>query len=139
MTVPFIAAFVCYALVAFFLIIFGAIYLTRPTLMPYHLDAIGRSWADLDASMQTLFLALMRVAGTGFLVTALSMLMLLLIPFRAGEIWASYAIPAVGLVQLLFTLYVTMYVRKYTPGSPPVGMNILGVGLLILGFIMSLF
>ncbi len=139
MTIPFIAAFICYALVAFFLIIFGVIYLTRPTLMPYHLEAIGRSWTDLDASMQTLFLALMRVAGTGFLVTALSMLMLLLIPFRAGEIWASYAIPAIGLMQLLPTLAVTMYVRKHTPGSPPVGMNMLGVGFLILGFIMSLF
>jgi len=138
-TVPFIAAFVCYSLVAFFLIIFGVIYLTRPTLMPYHLDAIGRSWADLDTPMQTLFLALMRVAGTGFLITALSMLLLLLIPFRAAEIWARYAIPVVGLAQLLPTLYVTMYVRKHTPGAPPVGMNILGVGLLILGFIMSLF
>ena len=139
MTVPLIAAFVCYSLVALFLIIFGAIYLTRPTLMPYHLDAIGRSWPDLDAPMQTLFLALMRVAGTGYLTTALSMLILLLIPFRAGETWAKYAIPAVGLVQLLPSLYVTMYVRKHTPGSPPVEMNLLGVGLLVLGFIVSLF
>ena len=139
MTIPFIAAFVCYSLVAFCLTIFGVIYLTRPTLMPYHLKAIGRSWADLSAPMQTLFLALMRVAGTGFLTTALSMLILLLLPFRAGEIWAKYAIPAVGLVQLLPTLYVTMHVRKHTPGSPPVGMNMLGLGLLLLGFILSLF
>lgn len=139
MTIPFIAAFVCYSFVAFCLIIFGVIYLTRPTLMPYHLDAISRSWPDLDASMQTLFLALMRVAGTGYLTTALSMLILLLLPFRAGEIWARYAIPAIGLVQLLPTLYVTMQVRKHTSGSPPVGMNMFGVGLLVFGFIMSLF
>ncbi len=54
--------------------------------MPYHSEALGSSWSDVGPKTQVLILALMRVAGGGFLATGLAMFILLIIPFRAGDI-----------------------------------------------------
>ena len=54
--------------------------------MPYHSEALGSSWSDVEPKTQVLILALMRVAGGGFLATGLAISILLIIPFRAGDI-----------------------------------------------------
>jgi hypothetical protein len=138
MTGTLTAAFICYLVVTLLLVIFGATYLTRSKFMPYHQQALDLSWSDLDARMQTLLLALMRVSGGGFLAAALAIIIMLFVPFRAGEAWAKYAIPAVGLTSALPSLYATVLVRTRTSASSPVGVSVLGVVLLVLGFVLSL-
>ena len=133
-----IAAFVCYFSAALFSAIFGVVYLTRSKFMPYHEDALGLSWSQLDARMQTLLLAFMRISGGGFLAAAVGIMILLLIPFRAGEVWSKYAIPAVGLTSALPALYATILMRRRTPAASPVWAGVLNVALLVLGFVLSL-
>jgi hypothetical protein len=130
-------AFVCYLLQLPPFIIFGVIYLTRSAFMPYHAVAVGHSWPDVDPAFQILILALMRVAGGGFLTTACAIGFLLFKPFRQGRRWAYWAIPAVGLISTLSSLYATAYVTSNTPASPPWIAAGLGVLLLCTGVILS--
>jgi len=132
------AATVCYALAVLVAMAFGVVYLTRSRFMPYHSDALQRNWDELDSQLQALLLALMRAVGGGWLTASLSVAFLLVFPFRAGETWARYAIPLVGLAAALPSLYAALYVRTRTPASPPVSLVLVAILLLIVGFIISL-
>jgi len=133
-----LAASGCYALAALVSMVFGAVYLVRSQFMPYHEEAMGLPWGQLDQRLQTLLLALMRTTGGGLLAVGISAAILLLIPFRAGEPWALYAIPAIGLVGGLPGLYATTLVRSRTHAHTPVAASATGIVLLIVGFALSL-
>jgi hypothetical protein len=130
-------AFVCYLCQLPPLIIFGVIYLSRSAFMPYHAVAVGQTWPQVDPAFQVLILALMRVAGGGYLTTAAAMGILLFNPFRQGRRWAYWAIPVVGLICSLSSLYATAYVTLKTPASPPWIVAGLGVLVVCAGVILS--
>ena len=85
-------AFCCHLLVVLYLTL-GLIYLFRSEFMPYHAVAVGRSWSEVDSEIQILLLALIRALGGATFTAALSMGILLFIPFRQGIRWARWAIP----------------------------------------------
>ncbi|MGB5266049.1 MAG: hypothetical protein WBN30_05655 [Polyangiales bacterium] len=97
----------------------GAIYLFRPTFMPYHAVALGKEWAEVDAATQALVKALMEVAGGGWLALGTLMLLLVAFPIRRGERWARWAAPAASLLFYVPTLLATLSVLQQTPASPP--------------------
>jgi hypothetical protein len=138
MSTTFLISSSCYGLVALISILFGSIYLLKNEFMPYHREAVGRSWSELEPNFQVLIIALMRAVGGGFLATGLTIFILLLIPWRAGDTWSIYAIPAIGLCTLLGTLSATLLVKTKTPGKPPVGLSLLALALTVIGFIFSL-
>ena len=138
MSTTFLISLISYSCVALVLIIFGLIYLIKNQFMPYHSRAIGLPWSDLEENMQVLIIALMRAAGGGFLATGLAMLILLIIPWRAGDTWSMYAIPAISLCISLGTLYATLLVKTRTPGTPPVILSFIALVLTIIGFIFSI-
>jgi hypothetical protein len=129
---------ISYAMIAAIFLIFGLVYLVRKEFLPYHRQALGLSWSELDPKLQVLILALMKVAGAGFLVTGLTMLFLLMIPWRAGENWSIYALPAISLCACLGSVYATALVKTKTPGRPPLILSLLGLALTAIGFIFSI-
>ena len=130
-------AFGLYLAVAALSLAFACMYLLRSQFMPYHAAAVGRSWSQLDPLVQTLVLALMRVAGGGWLASGISVLLLVLIPLRRGEPWAAWAIPLVGAAAALPTFWATLMVRRRTPGSPPWYPSALCLAFLLLGCLLS--
>ena len=66
-------------------ILIGLLYATRRTVMPYHLDALETSWDEVDGKYQFLLKALSNGGGFFGLANGLFMLVILLIPFRQGE------------------------------------------------------
>jgi hypothetical protein len=117
---------------------FGLVYLARSSFMPYHRDAISTPWEKLEKPYQALFLALIKVAGGGFLVSGLSVSFMTLFPLRAGEVWARFVIPIIGLSMALPALYATVHVRRHTPASPPVATALITIALLLIGFALSM-
>jgi hypothetical protein len=131
-------AFLCYGLVALLAVAFGLVYLTRSEFMPYHGDAVGMPWAELDPRLQTLLLALLRLAGGGFLAAGIALGILLLIPFRRGDPWVRWALPLVGLASALPTLLAVLLVQNRTPARPPIVFALLAVALIVIGAALSL-
>ncbi|MBE9060376.1 hypothetical protein [cf. Phormidesmis sp. LEGE 11477] len=105
--------------------------------MPYHAVAVGQNWAEVAPEYKILILALMKVAGGGWLATAFATAALLFIPFRKGMRWSYWALPAVGLPAALTSLYATIYVTQNTPASPPWIAAAVGTILLVSGAIFS--
>ena len=132
------SASICYLIAALGSIGFGLVYLARSTFMPYHRAALSTSWEELEKPVQTLLLGLIKVAGGGFLVSGLSVVFMTLFPFRAGEVWARFAIPIVGLSMAFPALYATVNVRRHTPAPPPVATTLITIALLLVGFALSM-
>ena len=58
-------AFGCYLLTFFIVSLFAAAYLKRSDFMPYHGQAVGLPWKEVEPRMQLLLIALIRVVGAG--------------------------------------------------------------------------
>ncbi len=130
-------SFSCYLIASLLLVAYGLFYLLRPEFMPYHAEAVGKSWVEVDPAFQILILALMKAVGGGFLASAFAMVVLLFKAFRKGLRWSFWAIPAIGLIVSFTSLYVTATVALNTPASPPWMVAAFGIVLLTVGFIFS--
>jgi hypothetical protein len=134
---PDTAAFVCYGIVALASVVFGLLYLVRSSFMPYHQEAVGKPWQELDPRLRALLLGLLRVVGGGQVACGLSMAILLAFPFRDGESWSRWALPLIGLAATLPTLYATVSIRRKTGAHTPVWISVAGVALIGFGAVLS--
>ena len=132
-------AFWLYGLATLAMILMSLVYATRRQIMPYHLKALETSWEEIDPKYQFMLKALLNGGGYFGLCVGIFMLVVLLIPFRAGENWAGYAI---GLIGLLGTLPLTMIVyrvKTQTAGNPPFSLMIIINAFLIIGLLAFIF
>jgi hypothetical protein len=97
----------------------GSLYLFRGSFMPYHADALGRRWAEVDPALQTLLKALMEVAGAGWIGIGVATLILVAVPMRRGEPWGRLLIPVLFFIFYVPTLLATLAVLNGTPATPP--------------------
>jgi len=129
-------SFGSYSLVAVIGLAFGLIYLIRSKFMPYHSAAVGLAWTEVDERFRILIIAILRVAGGGFLAASAATIFLLLIPFRSGELWANWALLAVGLASAVPSLIATLLIKLKTPASPPWIAAVAAIVLLLAGFVL---
>ena len=57
--------------------------------------------------------------GAGSIGVTLALLLMLAGPFRRGDGWARWAVPAVGITFTLLTAYAAYTIDLSTPASPP--------------------
>ena len=133
------AAGVCYAANAIILILFGVRYLSSKEFQPYHAAAIGRDWNSLDPALQVLLLSFIRGVGAALLAVAISTFAILIFPFREGAAWATYVLPLPLLVVSIAGWWGTRSVAKATGAAVPERPPLIGIGLTIIGFVLSLF
>jgi hypothetical protein len=133
-----IAALTCYFAAYVMALLFGVRYLRTDRFMPYHRAAIGADWESLDHGLRVAILGMLKIVGGGMLSTAATGLVIILLPFRAGEAWATYAAPVPGLCLGLPTIYATLYIEKQTGAATPVRPAAAFLLLLLAGFCLSL-
>jgi hypothetical protein len=112
-------ALVSYGIIAAVSLVLGLTYLLSPAFMPYHEAALQVEWSQLDAAEQTLLLALMRVAGAGWIALAVAMTALLVFAFPRGATWARVTLPVLVVVFYVPTLWATLTVTATTPATAP--------------------
>jgi hypothetical protein len=101
------------------LLLQGLLYLTTPTFMPYHAEALGAAWEDLPEHHRGFVLGVIKGMGAGSVGVALALLIILVVPFRHGDAWARWAVPAVGVVFTGLTAYAAYTIDVRTPASTP--------------------
>ncbi|MDH5409140.1 MAG: hypothetical protein OEY00_11075 [Gammaproteobacteria bacterium] len=131
-------AFWCHLLAILVVLIFGLMYSFKPTFMPYHSAAVQLPWQEVSPAIQVLILALMRSIGGACFAIVILELFILFIPFRQGQTWAIWAVPAGGLCISAAGLYAMLYVSSNTPATPPLFAPAIGAVLLVSGLLLSL-
>jgi len=115
----------------------GVVYLFKNSFMPYHSEAVSMDWASVDGGIQILIIALMRAVSGGYIVSAIVMAFLQN-KYSSSKIkWIPLLILITGLVVSLISIYATLVVRFNSPGRPPTFLAIVGIGLLIIGYIFN--
>lgn len=125
-----------YGITALASLVLGITYLVKASFMPYHEAAIAKSWPELSANTQVLILALMRVAGGGWIAMAFIISALILKPFWKDQQWALITLPVVILLFYLPNLWATLSVAMNTPGEPPWYGNFFSCLSAVIGFLL---
>jgi len=112
-------AFALYFLVALVLLGFGVRYFFAAQLMPYHAETTGTDWKSLSEGYQIVFLTLYRATGVGMLVVGISILVLLMLPYRQGQPWSRWALSGIGVVYGLLSTYLTLAYQAETTANVP--------------------
>ena len=131
-------AFACHLFAIATILAFGLAYLFSRQFMPYHGVALGKEWSETPKEVQILVLALMRAVAGGALAVATLELFLLFIPFRAGAVWAYWAIPLAGMVLSAGSLYAMSTVSTNTPARPPFRPVLIGTAANMAGLCLTL-
>jgi hypothetical protein len=97
----------------------GVRYLVSNKIMDYHLRILDVDWTDLTPRTRLLILTFMKGTGLAAVCTAVSLTVLLAVPFRAGETWSRWAIMVVGATALVPTLIGAIRLRHDTGASSP--------------------
>lgn len=137
MTVKCRIAFVLNSIIVLVGLLIGSSYLIRSDVTSYHREVIGVEWGSLAPGVQKLIIILMKGTGDAAIVTALSMALLLLIPFRRGENWSRWAILLIGLALLIPMLIGAAYLASTTGASSPWELNAALTIILFIGFMLS--
>ena len=112
-------SFALYLVSVAVLFAFAARYLLADRLMTYHAETIGVPRNGLPAEQQLVFVTLYRAAGSGMLAVGLAILIILVVPFRAGQAWSVWAMTAVGLVYAGLSLFLTLAYQAGTTAAVP--------------------
>ena len=128
----------CYGVTAAASLFMGLLYLLSPEFMPYHSAAIGQHWDEVTPDLQVLLLALIRVAGGGFLSLAIVIMVLLYRPWRDDAQWAQWLLPAAIIAVHGPTLWATLSVTLQTPASAPWAGPMAALTAAMLGFSLDI-
>lgn len=112
-------AFVCIAIPTLVELGLGVVYFTASDVMPYHKEALGVGWSQLEPRARALLVTLVNGYGSAHLAVGIALSALLLFPLRQGHAWARWAILAVGFPVLGATAYLSARLAAITGASVP--------------------
>jgi hypothetical protein len=131
-------AFSCYVVAMAGPAVWGVRFLFRSDFMPYHAVAVGMPWSEVPGPFRILIMALLKLAGGGWLTLAVAEFVLLLIPFRQGARWALWAVPSLGLLHFAGVCNAMAHVTLNTPAMPPWGATVASIALILIGAVLSI-
>ena len=124
-------------LAAAVLFVFGAVYLIRNEFMPYHAEAVGLSWSELEEPFQILFMAGMKIAAFGFLATSCA-IGFLQYQFQKNQItWIPGLILFLGTMSFAGSMSAIIIVKLNTAANPPIALAAIAFALIIFGFLSN--
>lgn len=138
MKTRFTVAFWLYLVAMVVVLFFGARHLLATQLPPYHINAIGVDWEDLDYNYQVLFLTLVRVIGASQLGVGIAGVVIVLIPFRAKMAWANWTLLVVAAITGVGSAIASLNLQLRTPTTTPWFAPAISVVLALVAFGLSI-
>ena len=131
-------AFACYLFIGLASIVFGVRYILASQIMPYHQEVVGGKWADLSPRIQKFLLAQLHSAGVSMVLIGTLVLILLLIPFRRGEVWSRWALAVLCVPGQLAVLYFALDLHLSTQASTPWPLFLFSTALVLAAMALSI-
>jgi hypothetical protein len=118
-------------------IAFGVRYLLAREYMPYHAQVTQRAWAEVPELLRAVILGMLKVVAAGLLALGIAVAWLTL-PLSRGELWASWAILSITLVNGSITLFVTISLRRIEPTArTPIVPVVVSIALVIVAVLLA--
>ena len=118
-------------------IVLGITYFSSKQFLSYHAQAVGAPWQDVDLGVQTLILALMKVAGGGWLALGFFTIILALAAFKTRSAVARWTLPAGTLIFYLASFAATWGVYQATGAPTPWEPSLAMIGFALLALVID--
>jgi len=118
-------------------IILGVVYFSSKQFLSYHAQAVGVPWQEVNTGVQTLILALMKVAGGGWCALGFFTIILALAAFRTGSAVARWTLPTGTLIFYLASFVATWGVYQETGAPTPWGQSLAMIGFALLALVID--
>ena len=116
---------------------YKSIFSTR--FLPFHEQAAGKSWENIDPGVQTVIRALMKVSGLGFLTVALLLLILPIINYFDHESLSQYLLPVIAFLYSLGLFFVNHQLAVQTKAKTPWKDSFYAAVFIGIGMVLSFF
>jgi hypothetical protein len=131
------AALAIYFVIGAVNIVLGLRYFSSNEFMSYHSQAVGAPWQEVDLGVQTLTLALMKVAGGGWFILGFFTVTLALSAFKTGSAVARWTLPMGTLIFYLASFSATWGVYQETGAPTPWGQSLAMIGLALFALVID--
>lgn len=128
-------SFYCFLLTSIFVIIGGLSYLACPTIMPYHKQALGMNWAELNSGLKVLLISSVKGLAAGALNTGIACLFML--KFAERQSWSRYCLFILNLFWFLTLLLLALWIKNVTNADTPWPIPAILIIITLIGFIFS--
>ena len=131
------AALAIYLVIGAIDIVLGVRYFSSKEFMSYHSQAVGTPWQEVELGVQTLILALMKVAGAGWFVLGFFTIILALVAFITASAAVRWTLPMGTLIFYLASFAATWGVYQETGAPTPWGQSLAMIGFALLALVID--
>jgi hypothetical protein len=133
-----IVPIVLYFLVGIICLIMAKKSILSKKFLPFHEQAVGKFWEEIETSVQQLILTLMKLVGLGFLINAIMLTVFPIIELYFPCVFFRYSIPSIAIIFCIGLSYFNYLLYKRTKAETPWKKSIVATAILIIGVIVSL-
>lgn len=131
------AALAIYLVIGTINLLLGVRYFSSNQFMPYHAEAVGASWQELDSGVQSVFLAIMKVAGGGWLTLGFFTIIVAFSAFKKCSIFARWMLPAGTILFWSISFVATWGVHQQTGASTPWAPSLAMIGFALIALALD--
>ena len=129
--------FISYYTATVLIILFGGMYMLKPSFMPYHSEILDLKWQDISLLEQTLVRALMIATGGVTISVGIILGMLILKFKKTKEQWISNYVLISGIIANVLISIAPVYVVIKSDSMPPLYFPVILIALLITGNLLT--
>jgi hypothetical protein len=107
--------------------------------LPFHEKAAGKAWNEIDDPMKLVILTFMRLAGLGFLVVSILLLIFPVVIYYYPTIFYTYSIPLIAFIFCFGLFIINFSLYRKTKAATPWKGSLYAMLIIIAGIIISIF
>jgi hypothetical protein len=107
--------------------------------LPFHEKAAGKLWDEIENPLKLVILSLLRLAGLGFLMISILLIVCPLVNYFIPNTFYKYSIPVIALIFCTGLFANNYYLYKKTKADTPWKRSLYAMFVIIAGIIISIF
>jgi hypothetical protein len=105
--------------------------------LPFHKEASGQAWDNIDKPLQYVILTVLRISGLGFLVVGLLLIIFPFVNYFRPDTFVKYSIPVIALIYCIGLFLFNYYLYKKTGANTPWVGSIVAMAIIVIGIVAS--
>ena len=106
--------------------------------LPFHEKAANKPWDEIDSTLKTIILTLLRLTGVGFLIISILLMVFPIINYFISNKFYKYSIPVVALIYCTGLFVINYLFYKKTKADTPWKGSLYAMLAIITGIIISI-
>jgi len=129
--------FISYYLTVILILLFGGLYMFKPSFMPYHAEIVHLNWNQIPDTEQILVRAFMIAVG-GVTISVGIILGMFIIKFqKTGQQWVSNFVMISGIIAALLISVAPIFVVINSDSTPPLYFPVIIIALLVASNVLT--